>query len=128
MPKDDTSTNLQELKDMVIKFRDERGWIRHHSPKNLAISICLEAAELLEHFQWDDYSQQGKQEVADELADIMFNCFNFADIMDIDMSTAFRDKFKKIEKKYPVEIFHPDHDSREDYNRIKQAYRHKKDH
>lgn len=127
MSKGDAATSLQDLKDMVVRFREDRGWRRHHSPKNLAISICIEAAELLEHFQWDDYSQQDKQAISDELADIIFNCLNFADIMDIDISTAFRDKFKRVEKKYPVELFNPNHDSSADYNRIKRAYRETKD-
>lgn len=119
----DRETTIQELKDLVIKFRDERGWKHHHTPKSLAISITLEAAELLEHFQWDDYTKSDKQGLADELADILFNMLNFADVTDIDIATAFLDKFKRVEKKYPTEIFNPGHDDKAAYNQIKQDYR-----
>lgn len=78
MSKSDNNTSLQELKDLVAKFRDERDWAKHHSPKNLAISIAIEAAELMEHFQWDDYTETSRQEMVDELSDILIYCFNFA--------------------------------------------------
>ncbi len=122
-PKSDRTTTIQELKDLVIKFETERGWQQHHTPKNVAISLCLEAAELLEHFQWDEYSQQDKQAVADELADVFFNCLNFAAAMDIDIATAFMSKFERVQKKYPVELFNPDSHNNEEYFRIKKAYR-----
>ncbi len=54
MKKDDQTT-VQELKTLVAKFRDERGWKEEHNPKNLAMSIAIEAAELMEHFQWTTY-------------------------------------------------------------------------
>ena len=103
--KGDAETTLQELKDLVHKFEQERGWAKHHNPKNVAISLCIEAAELLEHFQWDEYRQEDKQAIADELADVIFNCLNFANQMDIDISAAFMNKFERIQKKYPVEKF-----------------------
>jgi len=123
MSKRDAETTIQELKDLVTKFETERGWQQHHTPKNVAISLCLEAAELLEHFQWDEYRQQDKQAVADELADVVFNCLNFAAVMDIDIASAFRDKFKRVQKKYPVELFHPGTANNDEYFRIKKAYR-----
>lgn len=98
---------------------------RSHSPKNVAISLCIEAAELLEHFQWDEYRQEDKQAIADELADVIFNCLNFANQMDIDITSAFMKKFERIQKKYPVELFNPKNDSAEEYFRIKKAYRQK---
>lgn len=125
MSKGDAKTTIQELKNLVIKFETERGWKKHHNPKNLAASICIEAAELLEHFQWDEYRQEDQQAIADELADIIFNCLNFASVMDIDISSAFLSKFKRIEEKYPVKIFNPDNDNAADYFRIKKAYRQK---
>lgn len=123
MSKRDSDTTLQELKNMVAKFRDERDWKKHHSPKNLAISIALEAAELMEHFQWDDYTKADKKEMEAELADILIYCFNFAETMDIDIATAFTAKLDKAAKKYPLEIFSGDKDKPEDYKRIKQEYR-----
>lgn len=126
MKKTDQNTTLQELKDKVVTFRDKRNWKKHHSAKNLAISICLEAAELLEHYQWDDYTAKDKQQLADELADVFFNLLNFADVTDIDISQAFLEKFKRVEKKYPVELFNKDRDSSSDYNRIKRQYRQNK--
>ncbi len=124
--KSDAETTIKELKDLIVAFRDERGWQVHHKPKNLAMSIAIEAAELMEHFQWDDFSDNDKQEIAAELADVLAYCFNLADTLDIDIATAFRDKLKKSEKKFPVELFNPSRQSPEDYKRIKQAYRQKK--
>jgi dCTP diphosphatase len=126
MSKGDAATNLQELKELVAKFRDERNWRKHHSPRNLAMSIAIEAAELMELFQWDDYTKRNQQQVKDELADILIYCFNMADTLDIDIATAFRDKLAKAAKKYPAELFNKDHDSPDDYHRIKQSYRQKK--
>ncbi len=126
MSKGDNETTLQELKDLVRKFETERGWQKHHSPKNVAISLCIEAAELLEHFQWDEYRQEDKQAIADELADVIFNCLNFANQMDIDITSAFMKKFERIQKKYPVELFNPGNDSAKEYFRIKKEYRKKK--
>jgi NTP pyrophosphatase (non-canonical NTP hydrolase) len=123
MSRKDTDTTIAELKKLVIQFREERDWGKHHTPKNLAISISLEAAELLEHFQWDDYTTTDKQHVADELADVLIYCFNFADTMDIDIATAFRAKLQAAAIKYPVETFSKGQDRPEDYHRVKQAYR-----
>jgi dCTP diphosphatase len=125
MSKADTETTLHELKMLVDKFEKERGWQKHHNPKNVAISLCIEAAELLEHFQWDEYRQEDKQAIADELADVIFNCLNFANQMDIDITAAFMNKFERIQKKYPVKTFNPDNDSAEEYFRIKKEYRKK---
>lgn len=124
--KRDDETTLQELKDLVIQHAVERGWRKHHSPKNLAISISLEAAELLEHYQWDDYKKEDKQAIADELADLLTYAFNFAATCDIDIATAFREKLERAAKKYPVEIFNPDSDGNDEYFRIKKSYRHGK--
>ncbi|HLZ15068.1 MAG TPA: nucleotide pyrophosphohydrolase [Candidatus Saccharimonadales bacterium] len=124
-PRDDTTT-IQELKNLIVRFRDERGWRTHHSPKNLAMSIAIEAAELMEHFQWDDYSGANKQDIADELSDVLLYCLNLADVLDIDVATAYRSKLQRAIEKYPTTIFSPDHDSAEEYVRIKKAYRAKK--
>ena len=126
MTKNDAETTLQDLRDLVSKFREERNWSKHHTPKNLALSISIEAAELMEHFQWDDYSKSSQEDIADELADVLIYCFFFADATGIDISTAFKNKLEKAGKKYPVEIFHAGKDQAEDYAQVKQAYRSKK--
>lgn len=119
----DTNTHLQELKDLVKQFREERGWGKHHTPKNLSMSIAIEAAELMELFQWDEYTKRNQEKIQEELADILIYCFNLADTCGIDIATAFRAKLKKAAVKYPVELFNKDSDSPDDYHRIKQAYR-----
>lgn len=128
MDSQDKQTTIQELKDLVATFRDERGWRKHNQPKNLAMSICIEAAELLEHFQWDEIGQRDKQEIADELADVLINCMNFADIMEIDIASHYRAKLERATEKYPVNVFHPGDttDKADDYIGIKRAYRAKK--
>lgn len=125
MQASDSNTNLQELKSLVAQFRDERGWRKHHQPKNLAMSVCIEAAELLEHFQWDELGEKDKAEIADELADVLINCVNFADVMDIDIAGTFINKLERAKKKYPVSIFSPERGggTSDDYITVKRAYR-----
>ncbi|MDZ7786302.1 MAG: nucleotide pyrophosphohydrolase [Candidatus Saccharibacteria bacterium] len=119
----DTRTTLENLKKLVAQYRDDRGWGKHHTPKNLSMSIAIEAAELMELFQWDEYTRRNQDKIADELADVLIYCFNFADTTDIDISTAFRNKLRKAAEKYPIELFKPGQDSPEEYNRIKQEHR-----
>ncbi len=121
--KRDREVTIQELKDLVDKFSAERNWQKHHAPKNLAMNIAIEAAELMEHYVWDRAGEPDKQEVADELADVLFNVLNFASTQRIDLATAFMDKFEKLEKKYPVEKFNVDRDDLDEYRRIKKTYR-----
>lgn len=119
----DHETTIQDLKELIVKFRDERGWKVEHNPKNLSMSIAIEAAELMEHFQWDTYRKEDKQAVADELADVISYCLNLADAMNIDVATAFRDKLDRAKQKYPVELFNPERKSNDEYHKIKKAYR-----
>lgn len=119
----DDKTTVAELKNLIAAFRDERGWKDEHSPKNLSMSIAIEAAELMEHFQWTTYRQEDKQAIADELADILSYCFNLADVMDIDIATTFRDKLDRARQKYPVEVFNPENKNVELYYKTKKAYR-----
>jgi len=90
------------------------------------MSIAIEAAELMEHFQWDTYSLHDKKEIADELSDILAYCFNLADTLDIDIATAYKDKLKRVAQKYPTHLFNPEHDDPKEYSRIKKSYRHGK--
>lgn len=122
----DAETTLQELKDLVIKFRGERNWDKHFTPKNVATSIAIEAAELLEHFQWDlliKDTEDDREEVAKELADVLIFAFHFATICDIDITSAFRKKLEAASRKYPVEVFNKNNDGKADYHHIKQSYR-----
>jgi dCTP diphosphatase len=121
--KGDHETTVQELKDLIIRFSEDRNWGRHHTPKNLAASITIEAAELLEHFQWDEYQKNDREAIAGELADILAYLLNFAHVMDIDIAQAFRKKMKAIGKKYPVETFNMEKVSKEEFFRIKEQYR-----
>jgi len=123
MKKADDTTTIQELIDAFTAFRAERGWDKSATPRNLATSIAIEAAELLEHFQWGEDDGLGKQEQADELADILGYCVSFAHAIGIDISTAFFDKLERAKQKYPIELFHPGNHDDETYHRIKQSYR-----
>lgn len=122
----DKSTNIQELKDLVEKFATERNWKKHHSGKNLSMNIAIEAAELMEHFQWERSGGPDMDAVADELADVIFNCLNFATTHDIDIAQSFVKKYEKLVEKYPVEIFNENNDSLDDYVKIKKEYREKR--
>lgn len=100
------SDSIKELQSKVTKFRDDRDWKQFHNPKDLAISISLEAAELLEIFQWSgsDTSAGGKKEkVEEELADVMMYCFLMADRMGLDVKEIINKKIETNNKKYPVE-------------------------
>lgn len=90
----------------VIKFRDDREWKKFHNPKDLAISLSLEASELLEIFQWSgsDTSSDGKLEkIKEELADVLNYSILLADACNIDMDEIIRNKLVVNDKKYPVD-------------------------
>jgi NTP pyrophosphatase (non-canonical NTP hydrolase) len=102
----------------IIKFRDDRNWSQFHNPKDLAISISLEAAELLELFQWNNSQEtmeNNYQELQDELADILIYCTLMADKLDIDLDEAVKSKLEKNEQKYPVE---KSYNSKEKYDQL----------
>jgi dCTP diphosphatase len=110
----DNQTTVAELRQIVNTFVDQRDWHQFHSPKNLAMSLAIEAAELMEHFQWISteqsklVSQQPEQisEVADELADVLSYALAMANELNIDLATAVRNKMLKNEKKYPADKFY----------------------
>ncbi len=99
---------MDDILQKIRQFRDERDWMKFHDPKNLAISITIEAAELLEHFQWKDDAEVGKhiqehgEEVADEIADVAIYLAELADNLGIDLIEAMGSKLKKNAEKYPV--------------------------
>ena len=95
----------QETIDQVIRFRDERNWKPSHNPKDLAISICLEAAELLEVFQWsaeDTWRREKTGKIREELADVLIYSMMMADICGLDMDEIIQEKLKRNAEKYPV--------------------------
>ena len=90
----------------VLKFRDDRDWRQFHTPKDLAISLSLEAAELLELFQWSgaDLECPGNRDrLRDELADVLSYCILLADVCGLDLDEIMNEKVAKNEAKYPVE-------------------------
>lgn len=96
----------QETINQILKFRDARDWKQFHNPKDLAISISLEAAELLEVFQWSgtDISNEGKQEkIKEELADVVNYCVLMADACGLDLDEIIQEKIRVNNEKYPVE-------------------------
>ena len=100
---------MEEVIERIRAFRDERDWLKFHDPKNLAVSIAIEAAELLEEFQWLDraeserHAAENREAVSDEIADVAIYLIELADILKIDLATAINAKLDKNAIKYPVE-------------------------
>ena len=92
----------QETIDRIRKFTEDRDWDQFHSPANLAKSIVIEAAELLECFQWSD-KDYDLQHIKEELADVIVNCQNLLDKLGLDVDEIINAKMAQNEKKYPVE-------------------------
>ena len=109
----DATTTVAALRDAVRRFADEREWQPFHSPKNLAMGLAVETAELMEHFLWVDCAASReltrdpakRQAVAEELADVACHLFNLCNALDIDLSDALREKMVKNALKYPVEKY-----------------------
>lgn len=110
----DRETTVAELREAMARFVALRGWGKFHRPKNLAMSLAIEAGELMEHFQWlahdevdaalDDAGVRG--EVADEMADVLAYLLSLANAAEVDLSAAFEAKMARNETKYPPdEVF-----------------------
>ncbi len=109
----DQQTSVAELREMVRRFVDARDWRQFHSPKNLSMALAIEAAELMEHFQWitteasrelaDDSVK--RQAVGEELADVLCYALAIANELNLDVASAMREKMKKNERKYPAEEY-----------------------
>lgn len=96
----------KETVNKVLKFRDDRDWKQFHDPKDLAISISLEASELLEIFQWsrdDVYCLVKIDKIKEELADVVNYCILMADACNLDLDKIITDKIKLNAAKYPVD-------------------------
>lgn len=102
-------SDIQSLQAKIAKFVEERDWSQFHNPKDLAISLSLEASEVLEHFQWKNseemlkHVQEHKEDVADELADVLYWVLLMANYLNIDVVAASECKLLKNATKYPVE-------------------------
>ena len=109
----DNDTTIAELRVSVQRFVDERDWAQFHNPKDLSISLCIEAAELLEEFQWLRPEQvetasrdpQARAGVAGELADVLIYAFSLANALDLDIATAVLEKLAASGDKYPADRY-----------------------
>ena len=97
---------MEEIRSAILKFRDDRNWKQFHTPKDLAISISLEAAELLEVFQWsgtDLVVKEKRDKIEEELADVLIYCFLMAEAVESDVDAIIAKKLSVNNKKYPKE-------------------------
>lgn len=126
----DDTTKIHELREKLRQFRSERGWT-NEDPKDMAISLVLEANELLEYFQWKTGPEVEAEArlygaICDELADVFWWVLAMAERLNIDVSKAFIKKMAKNAQKYPVEIFNPSMDPairQREYYKIKARTR-----
>ncbi len=109
----DGDTTIAVLKELVRDFRNRRDWEQFHTPKNLSMSIAIEAAELMEEFQWltSDESQRLRKDeeklarLGEELADIIIYCLSFANSLHMDVTTTVMDKLAKNAGRYPEDEY-----------------------
>ncbi|MCP4190301.1 MAG: nucleotide pyrophosphohydrolase [Planctomycetaceae bacterium] len=109
----DSTTTLHQLRQIVQEFVDERDWQQFHSPKNLTMALAIEAAELMEHFQWLTVEQsravradeQQLAAIGEEMADVMCYLMATANALDLDLSAAVKEKMVKNRLKYPADEY-----------------------
>ncbi len=107
---------LEKLTKLVIDFRNERNWKQFHNPKDVALSLALEAAEVIEHFQWkeedeiEEYIENNKEEIGHELADVFYWILLLSHDLDINLSEALQKKMEENAEKYPVDKAKGSHD------------------
>jgi NTP pyrophosphatase (non-canonical NTP hydrolase) len=100
--------DIKSLTKKIIKFRDARNWKQFHNPKDLALSLVLEAGEVMEHFQWknakemEEHIKNNRNDIGDELADVFYWVLLMCHDMKIDITKAVDRKMKENDKKYPV--------------------------
>ncbi len=100
---------MDEMLKRITEFVRARDWEQFHNPKDTAISLCLEASEVLEHFQWkspeeiDKYIKEHKAEIGEELIDVLYWVLLMSHYLSIDLPKAFDEKMKQNEHKYPVQ-------------------------
>ena len=101
-------SDIKEIVSAIKKFRDQRDWMQFHNHKDMAISICLEAAEVLEHFQWKDsqevkeYARKYRDKIGEELADVAIYLLELTDNLGLDFEDIIYKKLKKNSRKYPI--------------------------
>lgn len=101
--------SLKDLQLMIRRFVDDRDWDQFHNPKDLSMSLALEVAEVMEHFQWKSdeemaaHAIEKKGEISDELADVFYWVLLIANKLDIDLVNSFEKKMQKNIAKYPIE-------------------------
>ena len=113
MGQTDSNTTVAELRKLVADFVAERDWSQFHSPKNVSMALAIEAAELMEHFQWltteasRELASEPKKlaEVGEELADVIGYSFALANELGLDISSAVRAKMAKNVQKYPADKY-----------------------
>lgn len=96
-------SDLEELRQSIVKFTQDRDWDQFHNGKDLALALSIEAAELNEAFLWKDASKVNVEKVKEELADIFNYAILIADKYDLDIKQVVMDKLKRNAEKYPVE-------------------------
>lgn len=102
-------SDIKELTNIILKFNKERDWDQFHNPKDLSLSLVLEAAEVMEHFQWKNdeemktYLKNFKEDVGEELADVLYWVLLMSNDLGIDIKKALEKKMQKNEAKYPIE-------------------------
>ncbi len=109
----DEQTTVSALRSIVAEFVAEREWEPFHSPKNLAMSLAIEAAELMEHFQWISMDESRsladdpgrRTAIADEISDVLCYLLGLANVLDLDLSESLRNKMQRNRDKYPVDRF-----------------------
>jgi len=106
----DSDSTVGELRELVAKFVGDRDWEKYHRPKDLAIALSIEAAELLELFLWEQDKGGAvvgslAEKAKDELADVMIYCISFANAQGWDLSDAVKAKVRKNESKYPADKY-----------------------
>lgn len=98
----DADEAFKSLKEQILAFRDARDWSQFHNPKDLAIALSVEAAELLEAYLWKKDHEASTDAIRAELADVIIYAILFADSADIDIADAVRSKLEENGRKYPV--------------------------
>jgi len=130
MPLNDQITTLAQIRTIINEFRQKRGW-KNEDPKDAAISLALEAAEVLEHFQWISGEEvmknpKIKAAIGEEISDVVWWIVTLSDRLGIDVAAAFEDKVQKNAKKWPEELFDSNlsfEERKQNYYRIKAAAR-----
>lgn len=109
----DAETSIGNLRDVVRRFINNRDWEKYHNPKDIAESVCIEAAELLQLFQWVKpgesmefkHDSSRMKRIEGELADVILYCLSMANTLEIDLTTAILNKVELNSEKYPVDLY-----------------------